>query len=135
MMDAGGSPFPHNEGASVDGGTEVVTSTVVSGAFSSDLMGGSSVLGPISPGLASGNVIIPPYGMSRTLVSCHRCFLELLLSYHSAMSEFEVDSHSRQLHGAGISLCFPLVFASERRRWSAASALWQCFLSVELLLK
>ena len=60
MVDAGGSPFPHNEGASVDGGTEVVMGTVVPGAFSSDPMGRSSVLGPISLGLGLGNATISP---------------------------------------------------------------------------
>ena len=76
MMDAGGSPFPHNEGASVNGGTEVATGTAVSIAFSSDPKGGSSILGPISLGSASGNVIIPLYGTSGMLVSHHHCFLE-----------------------------------------------------------
>ena len=73
VMDAGGSPFPHNDGASVDGGAVVVTGTVVSGAFCSDPTGGSSVPRPISSGSASGNATILLYIVQGT------CFVPSLL--------------------------------------------------------
>ena len=112
MMDAGGSPFPHNNSASMDGGTGVATGTVVSGAFGSDQTGGSSVLEPISSGSALGNSIIPPYGTSGVPVSCCCHFLEVLLSGCSAMSESEVYSHSYYSCEAETSLCFPLFLSS-----------------------
>ena len=59
MMDAGGSPFPHNDGASIDAGAKDVMGTMVAGA-SSDPTGGSSTLGPTSTGSASENAIILP---------------------------------------------------------------------------
>ena len=91
VMDAGGSPFPHNDGASMDSGTGVTMGTVVYGAFGSDPTGRSFVLGPISSGSASENAIIPLYGTSGVPVLCHHHFLEVLLSSCSAMSESESD--------------------------------------------
>ena len=58
MMKAG-SPFPHNDGASVDGGMMVVVGTVVSSACCSDPTGGSTIWGPNSLGSGLGNSIIP----------------------------------------------------------------------------
>ena len=58
-MDAGGSPFSHNNSASMDTGTKDVIGTTVVSA-SSDSVGGSSTLEPTSAGLVSGNAIIPP---------------------------------------------------------------------------
>ena len=57
-MEAGGSPFPHNDGASVDTGAEDVMGIIVAGAFF-DPMGGSSTLGPTSTGSVLENAIIP----------------------------------------------------------------------------
>ena len=110
MMDAGGSPFPHNDGANMDSGITVAAGTAGSGtACSTDLTGGSIVLGPNSTGSAFWNSVIPPGGTSGAPVSWRRRFLELLLSVCSAMSESEVDSHSHHLPEveAGVSLCFP----------------------------
>ena len=46
MIDAGGSPFPHNEGASVDSGITVAAGTTGSGAACvTDPTGGSTVYG------------------------------------------------------------------------------------------
>ena len=106
MMDAGGSPFPHNNGASVDGGTMVVVGTVVSGACCSDPTGGSTIWGPTSMGSVLGKAIIPLSRMSGVPVS--RCcrFLEVLLSKCSAMSESVTDSHSHHSHVAEVSVCF-----------------------------
>ena len=58
-MDAGESPFPHNDGTSMDAGAKDVMGTAVASA-SSDRTGGSSTLGPTFTGSASGNAIIPP---------------------------------------------------------------------------
>ena len=61
MIDAGGSPFPHNDGASVDGGNTVAAGTTGSGAAcGTDPTGGSTVWGPNSISSASGNSVIPP---------------------------------------------------------------------------
>ena len=99
MMDAGGSPFPHKEGASVDGGITIMAGTAGSGtACATDPTRGSTVWGPSSMGSASGNSGSPPGGMSSAPVSWHCRFLELLLSVCSAMSESEADSHSRHSH-------------------------------------
>ena len=128
MMDAGGSPFPHREGDSVDGGITVVAGTTGSGtACATDPTGGSTVWGPSSMGSASGSSGSPPGKTSGAPVSWHRCFLELLLSVCSAMSESEVDSHSRDSHvvEAKVSFCFPFPFTSFQRLWSLDSALWR----------
>ena len=125
VMDAGGSPFPHNDGASIDSGSGVAIGTVVSGAFCSDPMGGSSILGPISSGSALGNAITPPYGMSRAPMLCCHHFLEFLLSSFSAMSESEVDSHSHHSCDAETSLHFPLFLSSFLRWCSLNYALWR----------
>ena len=112
MMEAGGSPFPHNDGSSVDGGITIAVGTVVSSACCSDPTGGSTVWGPTSMGSASGNSIIPPGGTSGTPVlrCCH--FLDVLLSVCSAMSESMADSHSWHSCVAETSLCFPLPLPS-----------------------
>ena len=115
VMYAGGSPFPHNNGASVDGSTTVMVGTMVSGACCSDPTGGSTVWGPISMGSASGNVIIPPGRMSSTPVSWCCCFQEVLLSKCSAMSESAADSHSCHSCEAETSICFPLLLSSFQR--------------------
>ena len=123
VMDAGGSPFPHNDGASMDAGAKDVTGTAVAGA-SSDPTGGNSTLGPTSAGSVLEHAIIPLYGMSRVPVS-HRChFLEDLLSVHSAISESRVNFHSCHSHDVGVSLLFPPVLTSLQRLSSSASALW-----------
>ena len=50
MIDAGGSPFPHNEGASVDGGIAVTAGTTGSGAACvTDLTGGKAPYGALVP--------------------------------------------------------------------------------------
>ena len=126
VMDAGGSPFPHNEGASVDGGITVVVGTTGSGtACTTDPTGGSTVWGPSSMGSTSGNSGSPPGGTSGTLVSWHCRFLELLLSVCSAMSESEADSHAHhsRVVEADVSFCFPLPLTSFQRLWRSDSAL------------
>ena len=88
MIDAGGSPFPHNEGASVDGGITIAAGTTGSGAACViDLTGGSTVCGPNLTGSMSGSSGISPEGTSGAPVSrcCH--FLELLLSICSARAQ------------------------------------------------
>ena len=61
VIDAGGSPFPYNEGVSVDGGITVAAGTPGSGAACvTDPTGGSTVWGPSSIGSASGNSVIFP---------------------------------------------------------------------------
>ena len=115
MMEAGGSPFLHNNGASIDGDMTVAASTVVSSACCSDTTGGSTVWGPTSMGSASWDSIISPDGTSGMPVSqCHH-FLDVLLSKCSAMSESVVDFHLCHSHMAETSLCFPLLFPSFRR--------------------
>ena len=55
MMDAGGSPFPHNNGANVDSGITVAVGTTGSStACSTDPTGGSTLWGPNSTGSAWG---------------------------------------------------------------------------------
>ena len=121
VMDAGGSPFPHNDGASVDGGITVAAGTTGSGtAYATDPNGGSTVWGPSSMGLVSGNSGSPPGGTSGAPVLWHHRFLKLLLSVCSAMSESKADSHSRHLCvvEAEVSFCFPFPLTSFRRLWS-----------------
>ena len=132
VMNAGGSPFPHKEGASMDGGITIAAGTTGSGtACATDPTGGSTVWGPSSMGSASGNSGSPPGGTSSALVSWHCHFLELLLSICSAMSESEVDSHSRHSRcvEAEVSICFPFPLTSFQRSCSLDSALrWRSFL-------
>ena len=78
MMDAGGSPFPHKEGASVDGGITVAAGITGSGmACATDPTGGSTVCGPSSMGSALGSLGSSPDGTSGTPVLWRRRFLEL----------------------------------------------------------
>ena len=115
MIDAGGSPFPHKEGASVDGGITVTVGTIGSGAACVlDPTGGSTVCGPNSMGSMSGSSGMSPEGTSGVLVSRHCHFLELLLSVCSAMSESEADSHSGNSRDveAEVSFCFPFPLTS-----------------------
>ena len=61
VIDAGGSRFPHKDGASVDGGNTVAAGATGSGAACGvDLIGGSTVWGPNSIGSVLGNSVIPP---------------------------------------------------------------------------
>ena len=129
MMEAGGSPFPHNDGASVDGGTTVAACTVVSSTHCSDPTGGSNVWGHTSMGSVSGNSVIPPGGTSSGPVSQHHHFPDVLLSICSAMSESVADSHSHHSCFAETSLHFPLSFPSFRRWWSSDSTLRCCSFS------
>ena len=123
VMDAGGSPFPHNNGANMDGGITVTAGTTCS----TDSTGKSTIWGPNSTGSASGNSVIPSGGTSGTpvLQRCH--FLELLLSVCSAMSESEADSHSCHSHDveAEVSFCFPFRLTSFRRLCRLDSTLWR----------
>ena len=132
MMDAGGSPFPHNDGASMDGGMMVAVGTIVSSTCCSDPTGGSTVWGPTSMGSALGNSIVPPGGMSGAPVLQHHHFLDVLLSICLAMSESVADSHSCHSRVAETSLCFPLLFPSFWRWCSSDSALQQCSFLLEL---
>ena len=128
MMDAGGSPFPHNDGASMDGGIMVAAGITGSGTTCTiDSTGGSTIWGPSSMGSASGNSVSLPGGTSSTPVLQRLRFLELLLSVCSAMSESKVDSHScdSRVVEAEVSFCFPLPLTSFRRLWSSDSTLQQ----------
>ena len=128
VMDAGGSPFPHKEGASVDGGITITAGITGSGmACATDPTGGSTVWGPSSMGSASGNSGNPPGGTSGAPVSWRHHFLKLLLSVCSAMSESETDSHSCHpcVVEAEVSFCFPFPLTSFRRSWSSDSTLWR----------
>ena len=126
VIDAGGSPFPHNEGASIDSGITVAAGTTGSGAACViDPTGGSTVWGPSSTSSMSGSSGMSPEGTSSALVSrrCH--FLELLLSVCSAMSESKADSHSCHLRDveAEVSFCFPFPLTSFWRSCSSDSTL------------
>ena len=128
MIDAGGSPFLHNEGASVDSGITVTAGTTGSGATCvTDPIGGSTIWGPSSMGSVSGSSGRSPDGTSGAPVSRRHHFLELLLSVCSAMSESEADSHSchSRVVEAEVSFCFPFPLTSFRRSWSSDSALQQ----------
>ena len=65
VIDPGGSPFPHNEGASIDGGITVAAGTTGSGAACvTDLAGGSTVWGPSSMASVLGSSGRSPDGTS-----------------------------------------------------------------------
>ena len=82
MMEAGGSPFPHNDSASMDGGTMVMAGTVVSSTCCSEPTGGSTLWGPTSMGSEEFNYS-PRQNIQRTCVtepSFPGCLAECSLS-------------------------------------------------------
>ena len=74
-----GSPFPHNDSASIDTGTKDMMGITVVGT-SSDSLGGSSILGPPLQAQCQGMQSFPHMECPGCL--CHAAIISVVISYY-----------------------------------------------------